>query len=127
MHNSVYQDGSIRKNQRETQKSSFIFPFHGRRLVCDLQILKPVRNVLEEAYTLFCRRLFQLHPSLSPVSSLVYYLYTVKKKVSDFPVPSRDIIPGQGEFGSKESLISEILKSRLGTGKSLTFSYSVVL
>ncbi len=60
--------------------------------------------------------------------------YTVKK-VSDFPVPSRDvakqtlpgreycilIIPDQWEFGRPVWLVT----SRLGTGKSQTFFYSV--
>jgi hypothetical protein len=59
--------------------------------------------------------------------SYIFLSYTVKKVIA-FPVPSRDvtnklslggnnfIIPAQGEW---------LVTSRLGTGKSITFSYSV--
>jgi hypothetical protein len=56
-----------------------------------------------------------------------------KKKVSDIPVPSRDVInltlPGGNNlklFPATEGLVSD-MTSRLGTGKLLTIFYSGVL
>jgi hypothetical protein len=56
-------------------------------------------------------------------------MYTVKK-VNDFPVPSRDVTHTKLSLARKNLYFScparvWLVTSRLGTGKSLTFFYSV--
>ncbi len=52
-----------------------------------------------------------------------------KKKVCGFPVPSRDVtnqtLPGQEYFNYSRTERVWLVTSRLGTGKSINFFYSV--
>jgi hypothetical protein len=75
--------------------------------------------------------LFSLSSSSRLLSSTAYQrLYTVKK-VSDFPIPSRDVtyqtLSGGEYFNYSRPRRVWLVTSRLGTGKTLTFFYSVLL
>jgi hypothetical protein len=60
---------------------------------------------------------------------LELYEDTLSKKVTDFPVPSRDVtnqtLPGREKLNYSRPGRVWLVTSRLGTGKPLTFYYSV--
>jgi hypothetical protein len=62
-------------------------------------------------------------------SRCVAYIYTVKKVIV-FPVPSRDVtnhtLPGRELLNYSRPGRIWLVTSRLGTGKSISFFYSVV-
>jgi hypothetical protein len=72
---------------------------------------------------------YKVYSMYRVVFHYIALVYRLLKKVIQFPVPSRDVtcqtLPGGELFNNSRSEKVWLVTSRMGTGKSLTFFYSV--